>query len=70
MVEQNGVAQQVGMVNQDDLNIAFNESLEGRLTFMSARIRALLRDIADRDEQIVSLTAEIESLKSKDKSKV
>tara|TARA_R100000808_G_scaffold12698_1_gene31483 strand:- start:1645 stop:1857 length:213 start_codon:yes stop_codon:yes gene_type:complete len=70
MVEQNGVAQQVGMVNQDDLNIAFNESLEGRLTFMSARIRALLRDIAERDEQIVSLTAEIESLKSKDKSKV
>ena len=67
MVEQNGVAQQVGMVNQDDLNIAFNESLEGRLTFMSARIRALLRDIAERDEQIVSL---IESLKSKDKSKV
>ena len=70
MVEQNGVAQQVGMVNQDDLTIAFNESLEGRLTFMSARIRALLRDIAERDEQIVSLTAEIESLKSKDKSKV
>ena len=70
MVEQNGVAQQVGMVNQDDLNIAFNESLEGRLTFMSARIRALLRDIAERDEQIASLTAEIESLKSKDKSKV
>ena len=70
MVEQNGVAQQVGMVNQDDLNGAFNESLEGRLTFMSARIRALLRDIAERDEQIASLTAEIESLKSKDKSKV